>query len=119
MDNCVACTTLNRPPYNADKISVRQFVALFTQGHIPKGLVKPLSQFKDDRRDVMDLHDHFSAKGNVSKHISVVERLKESLHYQRENLMSFEVFFSNAQEILIIFEDENETMMEEEILSLC
>ena len=58
MDKCVACAPLRGPYYDDDKRPVHHLKK--TQVHISKEWVKPVTRFKDRRRDVMDMRDQFS-----------------------------------------------------------
>ena len=90
MDICVF-KLLNGPSYDTDKISVDKFVVSFTRAKISKGWVKTVTQLKDGRHDVTSINDYFSGGGSTYRHISVMERLRQPLHYQRQTSTSFEV----------------------------
>ena len=101
-DECIACTPLSGPVFDADKRQVHQFLVSFTQGELFEDWIKPVKRFKDGRRDMQALRDHFSGEGNASRRIAVAERLRDSLHYRNERSMAFEVFLSRCQKMFFM-----------------
>lgn len=58
------------------------------------------------------LRDHFKGEGNATQHICEAERLCDSLHYENERLLSFEVFLARCQKMFNISREEEDEINE-------
>jgi hypothetical protein len=55
---------------------------------------------------------HYQGAGNTTRRIAEATRLRETLHYKNERLLSFGTFLSKIQHIFNLFEEEDEPLTE-------
>ena len=109
----IACAPLEGESYEADRLTVFNFIVSFTTGHPSGDWVKNTLRYSDGRRSMNALRDHFSGEGNATRSLAEAERLKASLHYKSERAMPFETFLTQCQKMYNIFQKEGEPMTEE------
>lgn len=109
----VANAPLNGEHFEADKLTVFNFIVSFTTGKNSGDWVKPTVRHQNGRTSMSALRDHFLGEGNVTRSLTEAERLRESLHYKNERSMPFETFLTQCQRMYNIFEQENEPMAED------
>ena len=109
----ISCAPLEGEFYEADRLTVFNFIVSFTTGHPSGDWVKNTLRYSDGRRSMNALRDHFSGEGNATRSLAEAERLKASLHYKNERAMPFETFLTQCQKMYNIFEKEEEPMTEE------
>ena len=110
--------TISRAPltgeyYDADAQTVYQALISFTTGQPLHNWIKNTSRYRDGRRSMQALWDHFAGEGNTSRRIAEADRIKESLHYKNERSMAFETFLTKCQSMFNIYEQEDEPMEED------
>jgi len=65
-----------------------------------------------DARDLRALCAHYQGARNTTRRIAEPTRLRETLHYKNERLLSFATFLSNVQHMFNLFEEEDEPLTE-------
>ena len=75
--------------FEADRITVKQYLVSFTTGEISEELIKPILRRKNGRISMAALCGHFSGEGNAARRIATVETFEASLHYKNERSMDF------------------------------
>ena len=103
MDQTIAQAPLIGTAAAADKSTIHQRILSFTTGESSETWIKPVQRFKDGRRSMRVLHNHFEGEGNSLQRIARAEKLKESLFYKIEATMLFETFLTRCQEMFNIF----------------
>ena len=114
----VYCAPLSGSYYNADNKTVHQLLLLFTKGQPSKDRIKGVSRYKDERRYMQALRDHFPGEGKYTRRILEAERMKKSLHHKNERSLSFEMFWPKCQKVFNIYDKEGELMLEDEKSSI-
>ena len=109
----IACAPLEGESYQADRLTVFNFIVSFTTGHPSGDWVKNTLRYSDGRRSMKALRDHFAGEGNATRSLAEAERLKDTLHYKSERAMPFETFLTNCQKMFFIFDKEGEPLTEE------
>jgi hypothetical protein len=99
--------------YEADNLTVFNFIVSFTTGHPSGDWVKDTLKYSSGRRSMKALRDHFLGEGNATRSLASAENLRSSLHYKNERSMAFETFLTQTQRMFNIFDQENEPMSEE------
>ena len=113
VDEIISCAPLTGTFYQAGRSTVQQAIVSFTTGLPSEDWIKNVSRYKDGRRSMKALRDHFSGEGNATRRIAEAERLRDTLHYKNERSLSFETFLTKCQKMFNIFEQQNEPMEEE------
>ena len=113
MEEMTACAPLSGTIYDADKDTVHQAILSFTTGHPSEDWVKDYDKYKDGRRSMQALRDHFRGEGNATRRIVEAERLKKSLHYKKERSLAFETFLTSSKKMFNIYQKEGEAMKED------
>ena len=108
-----ACAPLNGEYYEADRLTVFNFIVSFTTGQPSGDWVKNTERYQNGRRSMKALRDHFLGEGNATRSLADAERLRESLHYKNERSMPFETFLTQCQRMFNIFKQEKEEMSED------
>ena len=88
----IACAPLNGEYYNADKLTVFNFIILFTTGQPSGNWVKSTLRNSNGRTSMWALRDHFLGEGNATRSLVSAENLQVTLHYKNERSMTFETF---------------------------
>jgi hypothetical protein len=109
----VACAPLYGEHYDADKLTVFNFIVSFTTGQPSGDWVKDTLRYSNGQRSMKSLRDHFLGEGNATRSLATAENLRSSLHYKNERSMAFETFLTQTQRMFNIFNQENEPMSEE------
>ena len=113
INKTVACAPLNGEYYDADKLTVFNFIVSFTTGQPSGDWVKDSIKHSNGRRSMKALRDHFLGEGNATRSLASAEELRASLHYKNERSMAFETFLTQCQRMFNIFKQEKEEMSEE------
>jgi hypothetical protein len=113
INKTVACAPLNGEHFDADKLTVFNFIVSFTTGQPSGDWVKDTVRFSNGRRSMKALRDHFLGEGNATRSLASAEGLRSSLRYVNERSMAFETFLTQCQRMFNIFKQENEPMSEE------
>ena len=113
INRTIACAPLNREHFDADKLTVFNFIVSFTTGQPSGDWVKSTHRYANGRRSMKALRDHFLGEGNATRSLSTAEGLRQSLHYKNERSMQFETFLTQCQKMFNIFTQENEPMSED------
>ena len=113
LSKSIACAPLSGEDYEADRMTVFNFIVSFTTGYPSGDWVKNTLRFSDGRKSMAALRNHFSGEGNATRSLAEAERLKSTLHYKNERAMAFETYLTQCQKMHNIFEKENEPMTEE------
>ena len=108
-----ACAPLNGEYFEADRLTVFNFIVSFTTGQPSGDWVKNTERYQNGRRSMKALRDHFLGEGNATRSLADAERLRDSLHYKNERSMPFETFLTQCQRMFNIFKQENEPMSED------
>jgi hypothetical protein len=114
----IACAPLKGEYFDADKMTVFNYIVSFTTGQPSGDWIKNTLRFSDGRRSMAALRTHFAGEGNATRTIADADRLKDSLHYKSERAMSFENFLTQMQKMFNIYEKEGEAIHENEKLRL-
>ena len=93
-------------PYEADVQTVHQSIVSLTIGYLYEDWVKLHDKFKDVRKSMKALKDHFSCDRNATRRV-------EMLHYKSERQLTFENFVTKLQKMYNIYETHGEPMTEE------
>ena len=112
-EECIACAPLTGVGYESDRSAVHQALLSFTTGQPSENWIKSLDQFKDGRRSMKKLRDHFSGEGNATRRVADADRDKETLHYKNERSLPFETFLTKCEKMYNIYETHGEKMAEE------
>ena len=67
VEECIACAPLNGVGYDSDRSAVHQALVSFTSGQPSENWIKSINQYKDGRRSMKKLRDHFTGKGNATR----------------------------------------------------
>ena len=113
LDETIYRAPLSGSYFDADKQVVHQALISFTAGQPSEDWLKGVARYKDGRRSMHALRNHFSGEGNVTHRIAEADRLKKSLHYKNEKSMSFETFLTRAQKMFNIYDKQGEPMLED------
>ena len=113
INKTVACAPLNGEHFDADKLTVFNFIVSFTTGQPSGDWVKASVRYSDGRKSMKALRDHFLGEGNATRSLASAEQLRESLHYKNERSMAFETFLTQCQRMFNIFQQEDEPMHED------
>ena len=113
LDKTVSCAPLQGSFFDADKQVVHQALLSFTTGQLSGDWLKSVARYKDGRRSMQALRDHFSGEGNATRRIAEADRMKKTLHYKNERSMSFEIFLTRCQKMFNIYEKEGEPMQDD------
>lgn len=108
----VAGASLTGTHFKADARKVHQLLKNFLVAETAEQWIKDISKYSDGRRDMKALRSHYSGEGNASRRIAIAERMRESLHYKNERLLSFSLFLDKMQRMFNIFKDEGEELTE-------
>ena len=76
IEECIACAPLQGAYYEADGSTVHQALISFTTVKLSEDWIKPVNKFKEGRRSMAALCDHFSGEGNITRRIAEADRLK-------------------------------------------
>jgi hypothetical protein len=109
----IACAPLNGEFYEADRMTVFNFLVSFTTDQPFGDWIKSTLRYNNGRRSMKALRNHFAGEGNASRNKAEADRLKESLHYKNERAMTFEIFLTQCQKMYNIYEKEEEGMSED------
>lgn len=109
----IACAPLNGEHFDADKLTVFNFIVSFTTGQPSGDWVKDTLKHANGRRSMKALRDHFLGEGNATRSLASAESLRATLHYKNERSMAFETFLTQCQRMFNIFNQENEPMSED------
>ena len=112
-EECIACAPLNGVGYESDHSAVHQALLSFTTGQPSENWIKLLNRFKDGRRSMKKLRDHFSGEGNATRRIAEADRYKETLHYKNECSLPFENFLTKCEKMYNIYDQHGEKMGED------
>jgi len=112
-EECITCAPLNGVAYEADRSTVHQSLVSFTAGQPSEDWLKPKAKFKDGRKSMQALRDHFSGEGNASRRVAEADRMKDTLHYKNERSLPFETFLTKVQKMYNIYELHGEEMSED------
>ena len=113
INKTVACAPLLGEHFDADKLTVFNFIVSFTTGQPSGDWVKDTVRYSNGRRSMKALRDHFLGEGNATRSLASAEGLRSSLRYVNERSMAFETFLTQCQRMFNIFKQENEPMSEE------
>jgi len=112
-EECIACAPLAGVGYEADRSTVHQSLVSFTTGQPSEDWIKQINRYKDGRRSMAALRDHFSGEGNATRRIAEADRLKDTLHYKNERSLPFETFLTKCQKMYNIYAQHGEIMTED------
>ena len=113
LDETIYCAPLNGSYFDADKQVVHQALISFTAGQQSEDWLKSVARYKNGRRSMQALRNHFSGEGNATRRIAEADRMKKSLHYKNEKSLSFETFLTRCQKMFNIYEKQGEPMLED------
>ena len=72
--------------------------------------IKNLAPRVNGRLDMEALCNHYGGEGNASRHITMAEKLRKTLHYKSERSMTFSTFLDRMQKMFNIFQEEGEEL---------
>ena len=106
----IACAPLNDATFCADAQKVHQLLMNFLVAESAEQWIKNVAPWVNGRLDMEALHNHYGGEGNASRHITMAEKLRETLHYKSERSMPFSTFLDRTQKIFNIFQQEGEEL---------
>ena len=109
----IACAPLEGEFYEADRLTVFNFLVSFTTDQPSGDWIKSTLKYHNGRKSMKALRSHFAGEGNASRNKAEADRLKDSLHYKNERAMTFEIFLTNCQKMYNIYDKEDEPMSED------
>lgn len=109
----ILCAPISGEYFDADKLTVFNFIVSFTTGQASGNWVKASAKYANGRRSMKALRDHFKGEGNASRSLASAENLRATLHYKNERSITFETFLTQCQKMFNIFNQENELMAED------
>jgi hypothetical protein len=112
VDQQVARAPLFGANFQADARMVHNHILSFIGGNNAEHWVKDIKRLNNGRRDILALRMHYSGAGNVQHQVSRADKMRDSLHYKSERMLSFEKFLVRCQEMFNIYEDQGEPMNE-------
>jgi len=112
VQKCIACAPLTGPHFEADARKVHQLATSFTQGETSEQWIKMHVKKKNGRVDLKALCAHYQGAGNTTRRIAEATRLRETLHYKNERLLSFAGFLSKVQHMFNLFQEEDKPLTE-------
>jgi hypothetical protein len=112
IDEQVARAPLFGANFQADARMVHNHILSFIGGNNAEQWVKDLKRHNNGRRDMIALRLHYSGAGNVQHQVSRADKMRDSLHYKSERMLSFEKFLVRCKEMFNIYEDQAEPMNE-------
>ena len=112
-EECIACAPLSGVGYDSDRSAVHQALVSFTTGQPSENWIKATDRYKDGRRSMKKLRDHFSGEGNTTRRIAEADRIKETLHYKNERSLPFEAFLTKCEKMYNIYAQHGEVMAED------
>ena len=113
VEDTVATASLTCTYFEADRDTVHQLIVSFTAGENSENWVKKVKRYRDGRRTMQALRDHFSGEGNVTRRIAEAERLRDTLVYKNERNLTFETYITKCEKMYNIFENHGEKMEED------
>ena len=113
VEETVAKAPLKGPYFEADRDTVHQSIVSFTAGQNSENWIKKVARFRDGRRTMQALRDHFSGEGNVTRRIAEAERIRDTLQYKNERNLTFETYLTKCEKMYNIFENHDEKMEED------
>lgn len=113
VEETVAKAPLRGTYFEADRDTVHQAIVSFTAGQNSENWIKKVTRFRDGRRSMQALKDHFSGEGNVTRRIAEAERIRDTLQYKNERNLTFETYITKCEKMYNIFENHGETMEED------
>ena len=60
---------------------MHQSIVSLTKGYSSEDWVKPVDEYKDDRKSMTTLEVHFSGEENATRRVREADRMKEMIHY--------------------------------------
>lgn len=108
INKSIARAPLNGEYYDADKLTVFNFIVSYTTGQPSGDWVKNTIKHSNGRKSMKALRDHFLGEGNATRSLATAEGLRETLHYKNERSMPFETFLTQCQKMFNIFSQEGE-----------
>ena len=108
INKTIACAPLDGEHFDADKLTVFNYIVSFTTGQPSGDWVKDTLKNSNGRRSMKALRDHFLGEGNASRNLATAENLRSTLHYKNERSMPFETFLTQCQKMFNIFKQEKE-----------
>ena len=112
-EECISCAPLTGVAYESDRSSVHQSLVSFTTGQPSEHWIKSVNRYKDGRRSMTALRNHFSGEGNATRRIAEADRFKETLHYKNERSLPFEAFLTKCEKMYNIYAQHGEEMAED------
>ena len=109
----MACAPLEGEYYATDRMSVLNMFVSFKTSQPSGDWIKTMPNYSDGRQSMESLRRHFAGEGNVTWNISESIILNESLHYNNERAISFDIFLTQCQKVFNIYEKEGEGILEE------
>ena len=113
VEETVAKAPLSGTYFDADRDTVHQALVSFTTGENSENWIKPVTRYRNGRRTMQALRDHFSGEGNVTRRIAEAERIRDTLNYKNERNLTFETYLTKCEKMYNIFEVHGEKMEED------
>ena len=99
IQECIAREPLKGVSYEADAQTVHQSTVSCTTWYPSKDWVKPQNKYKDSRKSMKALKDHFSGERNTTRRVAEADLMKEMLYYKSERQLTFENFLTKLQKM--------------------
>ena len=113
INKMIACAPLSGEYYDVDKVVVFNMLVSFTMGQLSGDWIKTTLRYSDGRRSIKALQTHFVGEGNAFRTLANANRLKKTLYYKNERVITFEMFLTNLQKMFNICDKENEGVLED------
>ena len=116
VEDTVASAPLTGTYFDADSDTVHQSIVSFTVGQNSENWIKKVKKYRNGRRSMQALKDHFSGEGNVTRRIAEAERIRDTLQYKNERNLTFETFLTKCEKMYNIFDKHGESMEEDAMI---
>ena len=106
----IVCASLSGAHFQANTRKVNQLLNNYLAAEMDGQWIISIEKRANGRDEFDALCRHYSGEGNVSRRVTTVYYLQETLRYKSESVLSFNKFLDRMQKILNIFRDKGEQM---------
>ena len=106
----IACTSLSIAHFQYDTRKVQKLLKNDLMAETAEQCISSTDKSVNGWDGFDALFRHCSGEGNGSRRIATADRLRETLHYKSENLMSLKIFLDRMQKMFNIFQNKGGLM---------
>ena len=99
----IACAPLSGAHFQSDERKVHQLLKKYPVVETAEQWISSIEKHANSQDDFDALCRHYSGEVNVSRHVTIADRLREKLHYKSKRVMSFNTFLYRMHKIFNIF----------------